>query len=623
MTNDIKKAVGKPDNSVFIKRLFIYGIIIAAMIFVAPSVFAKLMVDTAAEGMKTAWSYVFIPLTVFIMVISLFRCYRRRWPLAYMDNYRKEAKENGYTACPRCGAELVLKRRTRNSRVKTGELITTTTYGDGSKTVDKKDIYGTKSFTEHYHKCTNTSCGLSPEQVITQSHLPWKMKDIRYLILNESDSYSRKKRSGSASDLVLSRLFAPFIAIVVVIACVICIVSYANLHDGEWTYASVDKESSRSAAEYQEYLLSLDTINPNYHVTYEIESTDMLSHLLNLFRIKDKNKGYTVSCYSLNGESVFEYRFEGYDAGTEIPFGWYTLCTLDGIKVLIDDTNKKIYKEGTEFYDTYAPKLLALTHDQALKIIIERTDGGEHGLHGSNDSWMEFIGKDNSMIYSYMLSSDFTKISGGEFRAITTHQDEQFTEKWFFSYDDYEYMLDEFQGYVYSDGDFDTSDELGKLMKDSLTDYGQYTLYKNDERIVQIDIYYLANGYGYSFYIPSDEYDKDFLEDVEYRINTNTKTLTMVTIDDNYKEVLTEMDLSEHQDKYDYLLSIVPHSYIRKVIDLDKAEMQKENAGLIKNYIMKDENGSTTAEMKVAFGKIGEVVHYLSENEYVKLELEY
>ncbi|MBR2024898.1 MAG: hypothetical protein IKA02_03725 [Clostridia bacterium] len=620
MKNDIKKAVGKPDNSAFIKRFLIYGIILAVMIFFAPSIFSKIMVPMASNGMKTAWYLVFVLLTAIIIAIGLFRSYRRRWSLSYMENYKKEAKENEYEYCPRCGAEFVLKRRTRNSRVKTGELITTTTYSDGSKTVDKKDVYGTQSYTEYYHKCTDNSCGLEPEQVITQSHLPWKTNEIRHLILNEDSS---KKKRTSAHDLLLSRLFAPILAIVIFVACAICIYSYANLHDGEWTYATADKESSRSANEYQEYLLSLDTLNPNYHMTYEIESADMLSHLLDTFNIKDKNKGYTVSHYSLNGESVFEYRFEGYDANTGIPFGWYTLCTLDGIKVLIDDTNKKIYKEGTEFYDTYAPKLLELTHDKALNVIIERTNGGEHALQGTNDFWMEFIRKDDSMIYSYMLSSDFTKISGGEFRAITTHQDTLSTEKWTFSYDDYQYTLDEFQGYVYSDGKLEDNDELGKLITASYSDSGQYTLYKNDERIVQIDIYYLANGYGYSFYIPSDKYDKDFIEDVEYRINTNTNTLTMVTIDDNYKEVFTEMDLSEHQDKYDYLLSIVPHPYIRNVIDMDKAEVQKENGGLTKNYIMKDENGNITAEMKVAFGKIGEVIHHLSENEYIKIELEY
>ena len=53
------------------------------------------------------------------------------------------------------------------------------------------------------------------------------------------------------------------------------------------------------------------------------------------------------------------------------------------------------------------------------------------------------------------------------------------------------------------------------------------------------------------------------------------------------------------------------------------SELKREKLGFIKNYVMKDENGKITAEMKVAFGKIGEVIHHIGENEYVKIELAY
>ena len=83
------------------------------------------------------------------------------------------------------------------------------------------------------------------------------------------------------------------------------------------------------------------------------------------------------------------------------------------------------------------------------------------------------------------------------------------------------------------------------------------------------------------------------------------------------------MPLSEHGDKYDFLLSIVPHAYIRSLIDMDKAETRRESIGLVKVYEMKDENGNVTADMKLMFGKIGEVNHYIAQDEYVKIELEY
>ena len=55
MTRDVRKAVGNPDNSVFIRNAIIYGVILAVMVFVAPSIFAKMMVPMAAQGIKVAW----------------------------------------------------------------------------------------------------------------------------------------------------------------------------------------------------------------------------------------------------------------------------------------------------------------------------------------------------------------------------------------------------------------------------------------------------------------------------------------------------------------------------------------------------------------------------------------
>ena len=56
---------------------------------------------------------------------------------------------------------------------------------------------------------------------------------------------------------------------------------------------------------------------------------------------------------------------------------------------------------------------------------------------------------------------------------------------------------------------------------------------------------------------------------------------------------------------------------------MNKADVRKEAIGLVTVYEMKDENGNVTTDMKLIFGKIGEVNHYISENEYVQIELEY
>ena len=83
------------------------------------------------------------------------------------------------------------------------------------------------------------------------------------------------------------------------------------------------------------------------------------------------------------------------------------------------------------------------------------------------------------------------------------------------------------------------------------------------------------------------------------------------------------MPLSQYQEQYDFLMSIVPETYIRRIIDMEEAEVRKEKLGLITIYEMKDADGNVTADMKLMFGKIGEVVHYTAENEYVKIELAY
>ncbi len=618
MRRDVKQAVGSPDNGAFIRRCILYGGILAAMWFGGPAVFDKLMVPMAASGMTVAWRVVFIPLAAAMMAIGLFRCWRRRWPLGYMNRYRREAKANGYETCPRCGAELVLKKRSRYRREKVGELVTTTTYTDGSKTVDRKDIHENVRHTEHYYQCTNSKCALEPDQHIGQSHLPWKKKEIACLVLNDSRLLGRKHPS--ARSILLSRLLVPILALVIIAGCAFSIYSYADTQDGEWTYVTADKEAARSAEEYQTYLMSLDAEHSYWHMTYEKEPTDMMSYLGQTFG-RDKTIGYSMGGYNSESGRTFEYRFEGDDAGTGMPDGQYTLTTLDGIGVLIDDTNEKIYKQGTAFYDAYALKLLALSHDKALAAVMERVADGEHAMSGSNDFWLEFIRKDQSMLYSYMLAKDESKISGGEFRAVTNYPEEHMRELWIFSYGDYEYSPD-LEDYVYSDAAPAADDELSKLMAESSDGNGSYVLYRNEAETVEIDIDYLANGYEFTFDLVTGEF-KGFEQDVTYRVNTNVNTLTKIVTDEQYVETESDMPLAEYQEQFDFLLSIVPETYIRRIIDMDKAEEVKENAGLVTNYVMKDANGKVTAEMKLMFGKIGEVIHHTADGEYVKIELGY
>ena len=445
MTRDVKRAVGRPDNSMLNRRRIFYGTILAVMLF-APLIFGKIMLPMARDGITVAWYSVFVPLALFMMAIGLFRSRRRRWPLAYMNEYNRQAREGGYEICPRCGAPFVLKRRTRNHREKVGEIVTTTTYTDGSKNVNREDVYGNVRRTNYYYQCSNSKCALEADKHISQSHLPWRKKQIRCLVLNDERLLDRKH--SSASDLLLSRLLVPFLALVLIAVAAVNVYSYAEFHEGDWTFASSDKEASRSAEEYQTYLLSLDTAHRNWHMAYENKPSDMMSYLGERFLGQECGSGYSMESYSSESGTVLYYRFEGDDAGTGLPDGWYALMELDGTNVLLDDTNEIIYKSGSEFYDTYAPRLLTLTHDKVLGDVLAHVDGGEHAL---SDMDMEFIRKDYSTVYSYMLSEDVTKINGGEFRAVTLNPENQRIEQWFFSYDDSEYTPDNLEDYVYSD----------------------------------------------------------------------------------------------------------------------------------------------------------------------------
>lgn len=438
---------------------------------------------------------------------------------------------------------------------------------------------------------------------------------------SSSRSYTSYGRGGGGS-IPTSIIITGFIAVIAIVAGIFIFNSFNSYYHGEWTYATADKQSSRSSNDYQNYLLSLDDRYPTWYVTYEKAPTDIWNYLLGYVKM-NQICSYTIGGYHSESGDILEYRFEGDDAGTKLPDGIYTLTVLDETNVLIDENNEIIYKEGSSFYNTYVPKLRKLTHDHLLNTVLKRTKDGEHALYGSNDSWMEYIRKDNSMVYSYLLTDDVLQISGGEFRAITTYPKEQQEERWYFNYRDDEYHLDELAGYTYADQLLFQDSELDKLMKGSFDDSGSIEFYKKDELVMGIDVDYLANGYQFEVAKAIKGYDRGLEEDAVYRINTTNQSLAKVLNEGYSDETLVDMPLSKYQKQYDFLMSVIPHSYIQRIIDMDKAEKRKESIGLVTVYEMKDKNDKVSADMRLLFGKIGEVNHYLTEDEYVKIELEY
>ena len=140
-----------------------------------------------------------------------------------------------------------------------------------------------------------------------------------------------------------SRVIAILVVVALIVAGVFIAINFNSYHNGEWTYAAADKQSSRSAEGYQNYLLSLDTEYKYWNVAYEKAPATLWNYLIGFVNL-DKAEGYSLGGYNVEGGNVYDYRFEGDDAGTGIPNVWYTLTKLDGINVHIGEDNETIYK---------------------------------------------------------------------------------------------------------------------------------------------------------------------------------------------------------------------------------------------------------------------------------------
>ncbi len=163
---------------------------------------------------------------------------------------------------------------------------------------------------------------------------------------------------------------------------------------------TVTGEASRTADEFTSYLLELDNTRDVWEIQYEKKNTGVFGRLA--FWDKDSytiryNKGETVSHTT--------FVFKGENLGTGLPDGTYILTKIDGADVLIEDDYKLIHSTESEFYKTYAPKLQEITHDALLGKIIEKVEGGEHGLV-EEDPPREAIFTENAVITARLVRND-------------------------------------------------------------------------------------------------------------------------------------------------------------------------------------------------------------------------
>lgn len=132
-------------------------------------------------------------------------------------------------------------------------------------------------------------------------------------------------------------------------------------------------ESSRTAEEFEAFLLDFDGKREAWEIQYDRRKNGTLGRL-------SSDGSYTIRYNKGETAAHTTFVFEGESLGTGLSDGTYILTSLDGADVLINGNEKLIYKEDSEFYKTYAPKLQAITHDALLTEILASTEGGEHGL---------------------------------------------------------------------------------------------------------------------------------------------------------------------------------------------------------------------------------------------------
>ncbi len=601
----VKTRVGIPDNSAFIRKLIIYCIIMGVMLFGAGSIFDSLMSPIGRDGLLDSWYVFIVPFVACMMLISLFRAYRRRWPMAFMMHYKSQARDNGYTICPRCGARLEERSKGGSYRAKVGERVTTTTYSDGSRSTRTEDITQNRSYREIYHQCTNSSCALIVEQQLGQSHYPWKKKEIRALVLDDKSGFSKKRND--AHSLLLSRLLLPFLALIIIIAGVFSVYNYIDDEYNVLYYTVADKEASVSLEEYEKFLMSLDTDNKYWEVSFTKKKTDFISYLKSFSLYS-----YTIKGQTHDGISTYWFDFHGESLGTGLPDGEYILTELDGEAVLIDGSTNTIYRADTEFYKANADKLKALTFDKFMLEALAAVEGGEHAVFTSGASPTEFIKSENAILYSPLPSSEKSEY-GSMACAMVNFPDKLERDQYYFEYSDKKELID-LEGYTYFDAAVSNpTDPLAKLLANA-EGSSYYSYFVNDEEIIDVCIDTLANGYQFEM----DLAYENFEEGAIYKLNTNTKTMSKITYDEHYQAVETPLPMSEHQKDYDFLLSLEPKSYLLKNFDISNAEKSTSILGQYR-YTWKDENGKTIAELKVKSGAAYEFVHYISDTERIEL----
>lgn len=206
--------------------------------------------------------------------------------------------------------------------------------------------------------------------------------------------------------LKLLKVFAILLAISVIIWVILFFVF--DVYKIEYTVVG---ESARTAEEFESFLLDFDSKREVWEIQYDKKDPGIFGRLSS-----GNNGSYTIRYNKGETASHTTFIFDGDNLDTGLPDGTYILTKIDGADVLIDDSNKLIYKADSEFYQINAPKLQVITHDVLLAKIFEQTEGGEHGLV-ETDPPMEAIFTEKAAITARLVRNDLNELMDSGFEA--------------------------------------------------------------------------------------------------------------------------------------------------------------------------------------------------------------
>lgn len=323
----------------------------------------------------------------------------------------------------------------------------------------------------------------------------------------------------------------------------------------------------------------------------------------NIFDFSKKGRA-DIRFWEEDGHDVYSFDFSGYDFGTGLD-GEYYITEVNGVPSVVSLQSKTIYPEGSEFYNKYYEKLSALGYASLIHRTSASLSGAEYGKSSGYGNTILKNNKTSACVYSENGNVDILDESGDKrlLYAVEFHSENQYKTD----------SLSTFK--TYGDQGAEPESRLGKLLAEK-DDFANIHIYEDESEVADIR-YSLSDGY------PSFRFDnmgyKGFLEDYTYILKEEDGKIALRRYNpDTSKSEITEYDISEMQEQYDFLKALIPADYVLANFDLDSAK-KSGFFDIFAKYTLSDENGDKKAKLYIVFGKLNGVDFYTSDTERITI----